>query len=310
MVGFTNWGHSADINHEYAAIVTRFNPDGSRDRSFGGGSIEKPMISAARDVAIEPNGHIVVAAIEAPYFRATGVVFALEPNGRPDLSFGKHGQVEIFAPRSRLPSADLTDILVQPDGKLLVTGMIEGRILLARLLPNGQPDPEFGAGDGRVAVQFSPRGCLCSAAHAVRLQSDGRIVVLAHEDRHGRATIVTRFLPDGRLDRSFGPGGKGFVRHPNSFALGLAVERDDKLVIAGERGRVEDPDFMVLRYLPDGRPDRSFGSNGALFPRFGEKSFATSALAQPNGRVVVAGTSFRRGPSGAEGALVLQRFAP
>ncbi len=309
-VGYANWGHSADINHKYSATIARFNPDGSLDRSFNGGRVETPLVSAARDVAIQANGRIVVVAIEAPYFEATGVVLGFKPNGRVDRSFGKRGRVSVFAPKSDYRSADLSDVFVQPDGKLLVAGMIEGRILLERLLPNGSPDPGFGGGDGRTAVQFSPEGCACSAAHAVRLQSDGRIVVLAHEEHNGRAAIVTRFLPDGRLDRSFGPGGRGFARHPSSFALGLAVAKNDKLVIAGQSDGREGPNFMVLRYSANGQPDRSFGSAGAWMPRLGEKSFATSALVEPNGRIVVAGASFRKTSNGAERAFTLQRFAP
>lgn len=306
VVGFSNEGKSPDINRRYATAIARFDSNGDLDRSFHGGYVTRWIASVARDVAIQDNGRIVVAGIKVESFQSKGIVFALKPNGDVDRSFGRRGRVAIFAPDRILPSTDLTDIVIQPDGKLLVVGAIEGRILLARLFPDGGLDPGFGGGDGRVAVQFSPRECACSSAHAVRLQSDGRIVVLAHEFRGGRAVIVTRFLPDGQLDRSFGPRERGFVRHSNSYALGLAVQQNDKLVVAGETIGAQR-NFMVLRYLPDGGLDRSFGSAGVHTSDLGASSFATSALAEPSGRVVVAGTRLR---SAGERNIVLQRFEP
>ena len=312
VVGFSNWGHSADINSKYAAIVVRLNPDGSRDRSFNGGRFESTFVSVARDVALQASGRIVVAGIEVPGFQSKGVVLGFKPNGKIDRTFGKRGRVAIFAPRLQYPSTDLTDVFVQPGGKLLLAGELEGRVLLARLLPNDTPDPAFGGGDGRTAVKFNPDPCrFCSAAaHAVRVQSDGRIVVLAHEDRRRRAIVVARFLPDGRLDRSFGSTGPGFARRPNGYGLGLAIQRDDKIVVAGRSGKPKDARYIVLRYLPGGTPDPSFGANGALIRRFGLHSEASSALVQPDGRIVVAGHGARTSDKGRVKSFLLQRFFP
>jgi uncharacterized delta-60 repeat protein len=310
VAGYVNGGKSADINYRYEVVVARFNRDGTLDRSFSGGYVTRSLASAARDVAIQPNGRIVGVGVEVQSFREKGIVFGLKPNGRIDRSFGGHGRVAIFAPHVSYPMTDLSDILVQPDGKLLVVGMVEGRNLLVRLLPNGRPDPRFGGGDGRVAFQFGPADCQCSGAHAVRLQSNGRIIALAHEERRGRAVTVARFLPSGRLDRSFGPRGQGFVRHRGSFALGLAVQRNDKIVVAGERTGLGRRRFIVLRFMADGRPDRSFGSRGIYAPELGVSSFATSAVALPDGRVVVAGISFTGSPEAGSRGVVLQRFAP
>ncbi len=305
--GYTNWGNSADINSKYSAAAIRFNPDGSLDPSF---KHEEIGASAARDLAIQPNGRIVVVAIDAPYFSFTGRVFAFKRSGERDLGFGRRGNVAIFAPRSRYRQTDLSDVVVQPDGKLVITGEIEGRILVTRLLANGTPDPSFGGGDGRSAVRFLDHESN-SIGHAVRLQSDGRIVVLAHESRPGgRDIILTRFLPDGRLDRSFGLHHRGFMRRRDSYALGLAIGPDDSIVVAGRSGRAKDGRFTVLRYLPNGRADPSFGKNGALVEQFGTSSSATAALFDRSGRLVVAGNSTRHGSPTAPKAVVLQRFLP
>jgi uncharacterized delta-60 repeat protein len=189
---------------------------------------------------------------------------------------------------------------------------MDQRILVARLLANGDPDPSFGGGDGRVTTRFVHGDCFdCTEANAVRLQSDGRIVVLGFEEEDAShfTTVVARFLPDGRLDRSFGPSRRGFLRHANSFAIGLAIQHDDKIVVAGFSGKPEHGRYTVLRYRRDGRPDPSFGDGGKLVERFGDASEATSALVQPDGRVVVAGQSATYGAE-APFSLVLQRFEP
>lgn len=308
VVGYSNSGSSPDVNYRYSATVRRLNRDGSRDRDFK--SIELGSVSAARDVAVQRDGRIVVVGTEVAYFRSIGAVIRLLPNGRIDRSFGRRGRVSIFVPPQRYSDADISDVIALPDGRLLVTGVLQGRILLARLLPDGRPDPSFGGGDGRVAAQFTPRDCTCSHGHAVRLQSDGRIVVAADDEWRGKNVVVARFHPDGRLDRSFGPSGRGFVRHRDSFALGLAVQRDDEIVVAGQDEGAERSRFMVLRYLPNGRRDRTFGRDGAYVRPLGVGSFATSALVEPSGRVVVGGVRVAGDPGSRVWSIVLKRFSP
>jgi uncharacterized delta-60 repeat protein len=66
-----------------------------------------------------------------------------------DTTFGASGQVRLtFGPAQ--PNGDRndfgSDVIVQPDGKLVAGGESDGRITLARLLPNGALDPTFGDG--------------------------------------------------------------------------------------------------------------------------------------------------------------------
>ena len=81
------------------------------------------------------------------------------------------------------------EMLVQPDGKLLVAGTAipdpfvnhsYGDLIVGRLLANGTPDPDFGT-NGRTVVQLVPNcgSCYTQRFGGMALQSTGKIVLAA-----------------------------------------------------------------------------------------------------------------------------------
>ncbi len=98
-----------------------------------------------------------------------GFVVRLGPDGTPRPSFGDTGEVRLAG------IADtLTDVVAQPDGKLVVVGMSASRGIVVRLLADGTLDPGFGTG-GVVEV---PGGGMTLELHGVTLDAAGRIVVV------------------------------------------------------------------------------------------------------------------------------------
>src|SRR5438128_982574 len=76
-----------------------------------------------------------------------------------------------------------------------------------------------------------------------------------------------------RLDPTFGDQGEVVTAFGSGFdeIHGVALQPDGKIVAVGETasptGRSQ---FVVARYLPDGRPDRGFGDNGShIYSFFG-----------------------------------------
>jgi uncharacterized delta-60 repeat protein len=67
----------------------------------------------------------------------------------------------------------------------------------------------------------------------------------------------------------------------------VAEQPDGKLVFAGS----SDGDILLLRYEQDGTPDPSFGDGGVVVHDFGGSDDASAVLVQPDGRIVVAGSS-------------------
>ena len=108
--------------------VVRYNPNGSLDRSFGSGGIVTttfPEGSYAFDVALQPDGKIIAAGTVFVNFipgESSNTDFALaryNQDGTPDASFGNGGQVstDFFGMED-----DAFSVLIQPDGKITVTG--------------------------------------------------------------------------------------------------------------------------------------------------------------------------------------------
>jgi len=196
--------------------------------------------------------------------------------GGLDPAFG-HGGLETL----RFGGANVagpTDIALQPDGRILVATTVDGTAAatasfgLVRLLANGAADTGFGRGGGATASFTN----FLNTPYALALQGDGRIVVAGNASS-ADATLsefaLARFMPDGRLDASFGQGGKvttNFVGVKlggvSNIATAVLVQPDGRIVAGGGASDCAHcPHRLALaRYLADGSLDPSFGAGGRV----------------------------------------------
>jgi uncharacterized delta-60 repeat protein len=234
-----------------------------------------------------------------------GLLIRFKPNGAIDRSFGRAGEVSLAAGRNR--NAWVTGLRVLPDDRILVTGEWNGRFLLARLLPNGKPDPGFGGGDGRVVTDVDG-SCDCAYAKSLALWH-GRILVAGDSVEQGRRfVILARYRADGTLDRGFGKGGIVRIHRRTDIGIeSIAVGRGGRITLPGYYASRQTGRFQVaaLRLLPSGRPDPSFGSSGLFTHNFRRGGIAIAALAQPDGKVVIAGRGVVHPPNFPESESVL-----
>src|SRR6476469_6378967 len=220
-----------------------------------------------------------------------------------DPSFGTDGRVIVDLGGTRTATAG--DIAVQPDGKLVVSGWIDGGFGVVRLLPDGRLDPAFGIGGAAVPV-FGEQDRTGAAPPRLALQPDRGIVVAGPAFSMPPVPNpkpdfgVMRLTPAGALDPSFGQGGKAvFQVGPNAdLAQDVAIQPDGKIVVAGYSAQTDgqNTDFSAIRLTPAGRLDTSFGSGGAAImptiPDSGFESLSSLALL-PDGRILLAGVSAR-----------------
>ncbi|MBL8363185.1 MAG: hypothetical protein JNN18_22045 [Rubrivivax sp.] len=241
--------------------------------------------------------------------------------GRPgvvDTSFGTPGAV----PAPALPGAVITQVAssedyawavaVQPDGKVLTVGttaISTGTVVaVTRHLRDGGIDPSFGTG-GKVITQVGTRG---DSARAAAVQPDGRIVVAGWTDSTGIDAnfLVLRYRADGTPDPTFADGG----RYVHAFGTGtdrahaVAIQDDGRIVVGGttlKNTSTTGQDFALVRLMPNGALDTSFGDGGQVITPMQAQSAGdvVYALALP----VVAGEQ-RIVAVGGEGNFVAARY--
>jgi uncharacterized delta-60 repeat protein len=274
---------ATDGRSEFA--LARYLPDGSLDPTFGvGGKVTTDFggqFDLALALVLQPDSKLVAAGLFG------GGNFALArylPDGSLDPTFGVGGTVISDF------EGELLALALQPDGKLVAAGGSAGSFALARYLPDGSLDPTFGVG-GTVTTDFTNDVGGVDAAHALALQPDGKLVA-AGGSAGGFA--LARYLPDGHLDATFGVGGKVITDFGGApaGASALALQPDGKLVAAGSASPGFVADFALARYLPDGRLDPTFGTEGKVTTDFrGLDDVASALVLQPDGKLVAAGSS-------------------
>ena len=264
----------------------------------------------AAAVAIGRRGGIFAAG-SAGAAKALDRRFAIAsyyPTGDRRAVFGGDGRVTT----AFSSNAGARAIAIDREGRIVAAGFVGISILggdvdmaLARYLPDGRLDRRFDH-DGKVVTGFGH----VDAANAVAIQDDGRIVVAG---RTGDDVALARYLPDGRLDTSFGGDGKVSTDFSGTRDAANAIALDDqgRIVVAGHAGE----DVALARYLPSGRLDPGFGGgDGTTTYGILPGSNSANAIAlQADGRIVVAGGTGRydgADPIDSQGDAFLLRFTP
>src|SRR3989442_5472684 len=127
-----------------------------------------------------------------------------------DFTFANKGELRLGSGNSN----STRFLVVQADNRVLafVAGLASGGGVW-RLNSDGTQDTTFGDGKGPVFVpDLAPRLCGCEA---VVVQPDGKIIVVVLS--LGLGMTVTRILPSGMLDPTFGDGGAAFAPPPLSW---------------------------------------------------------------------------------------------
>ncbi len=280
-------------------IVIRYNSNGSYDTSFANGGIYEAtnitVFAASTAIALQEDGKIVVSGIYAMSGNDNAyLLIRLNSDGSPDTTLGGQG----FVITNPSPGNDMTrDIAVQPDGKILICGSVNDMgangsdIGLVRFLPNGALDLTFN-GNGIVITSIT----VAEQGYALKLQTDGKIVILANSDDGNTSTYyqaLVRYLPDGTLDPDLGTDGIA-LENLNGlyFSFGdLAIQPDEKIITANSIGSngTFTYSFTVARFLRDGSPDLNFGTNGKTVIISDTTNSAQALEIQSNGKIIVVG---------------------
>ena len=172
-------------------------------------------------------------------------------DGSPDTTFGANGLVSGNFTSADNDDSTISEIIPQPDGKIVVRGKAqESRLqeVLAR----------FNA-DGSLDTSFSDDGVLpwpsVLAPVGWTVQGDGKILALSNAS-------LQRLNTDGSIDTTFGSNGTASLPSDIDWASLhlLTVQSDGKiLIVAGTTS------LHMTRFNSDGSLDTTFGTSGVVF---------------------------------------------
>ncbi len=269
---------------------------GELDSTFGGDGIVTTGIGNSNDealsVAVQPDGKIVAAGES---FNGTDYDFGLvryNADGSLDISFGTNGKVTTAI---GLAGDWAYSVVIQPDGKILAGGRswndTNSDFALVRYNADGNLDNNFGAG-GIVTIAI---GLGDDGINSLAIQDDGKIIAAGYSGIIPNLDFaIVRFNSNGTLDNSFGTGGKVItpVGSGEDFATSVAIQSDEKIILAGFSLSSGNGDFALVRYNADGTLDISFNVNGKVTTDISSSDdLATSIAIQPDGKIVVGGRS-------------------
>jgi uncharacterized delta-60 repeat protein len=274
--------------------LTRLNVDGTLDTTFGdNGKVATDFSPAAHNdialaAAIQPDDKIVLSGL-IQITQGGNVLIAImrfNADGSVDTSFGTDGKVTTSFVSST--SNEIHDVTVTPSGEIVVAGHYwNGNSLqtgVMRLSATGTIlDTMTNFQDGGAAGYNSP--------NAVRVQPDGKIVTGGYFKLGGQNVYnikLVRFNTNGTLDNTFGTGGVVWENAGiNEVINDIELLPDGRIVACGTRGT----DFLVMRFLPNGQLDPSFGTNGRVVTTFNSSYAIPEMVVRQNGKILLAGRS-------------------
>lgn len=156
----------------------------------------------------------------------------------------------------------------------------------------GSLDRSFGDGGRAIVTNHE----VANAVAGATVDAQGRIVTAG---TRGNALEVTRLLPDGSADASFGSGGQAIEVYGDPDAVATDVATSGESILASGFTGFEGGDsdsyyrFLVAAFAEDGSRAQTFAGDGAAVVPFDNNDIANAIAVAPGGRVIAAGETAR-----------------
>lgn len=165
---------------------------------------------------------------------------------------------------------------------------------------NGNLDPSFGAqADGRVIIPFDLGSPPTEQAADALIDSDNRTYIIGQVKTADGLfqTGMTRLLPNGRIDQSFGIGGRSVTSSSawSRSPAAAAFAGNGYILTAERRDFGDDAYFGVCNHSPETGTTVLFEGNSVacvfINPIENGNDFVQDILVQPDGKIVLIGYS-------------------
>jgi uncharacterized delta-60 repeat protein len=260
--------------------AVRLQANGSLDGGFGENGVYRTTEhhgELAESIALRPDGKLLLGgAWHLSLPDADLGMLQLKDDGTPDSTgFGVNG---LFRPSEPGSTSVATRMHLLDDGsawiagKRYVQGSLSEDVFTGKVTPTGNWDLSYGI-EGRFFLPtVLPR---IGVLRDTEMLPNGKMLITMDlQDTLNGATsiLVTRLMPDGGADPSFGVNGQVEVPCPfgGCSVRAIAVDQLDRIVAVGTHGTLDGPEVMVMRWLPD------------LVPVSVEESATTAIAAYPS----------------------------
>ncbi len=284
-------GGNSYFNTNQDIIFSKYNKDGSPKLSFGTTGIKRTDLGRneeLRSMTFQQDGKILVAGYFANVNTPdSAFLIRYLTNGELDSSFGVNGIV--------ISSAEaFYDARLLPDGRIMVCGKNTNGWFLARYTANGVVDHSF-ANQGMLFIPYA-----YGLTGSFEVQADGKLVMAGGSNNKFR---IMRFLADGSPDVSFNESGfnETFINNETGFRNygdRIKIQPDQKIIMSGMVNHNYGPccnnyhfDLGIVRYLPDGNIDSSFGNNGIFITNFNLDNRVSGVAFQADQKILLSGTT-------------------
>ncbi len=295
--------------------ITRLTSDGIVDLDFGDGGSVLPAVTNVRATRakLDPTGNILIVGSRG--FSGTDRDFILcryNQQGQPVAFSGLGTNCATIA--FDFPGGNLTDVandvIVEPNGKFVLAGVsgvsaVRDRAAVARLMPDGTPDPNFGT-DGKSASE--PNGLHINRYNAIARRPDGKYIAVGEsgdkDGANGTGALFARLTTVGSLDPSF-QSGNGHVLYSldlgdefnrDESASAITILADGKMLMAGKAQISSNSEQLIsfvfkLSPLDFAAVDPAFGTSGLVKIGAGYSYTHGEMLVQSDGKIILVGTS-------------------
>lgn len=253
--------------------IWRLNQNGSLDPTF-----------RDSDIATSPGGVLAIVLLPDGKLLVGGTFFwkyiKLNSNGSRDLNYNPDG---------RIPDSNVTNLVLQSDGRVLVCGNFSRFVHPNGSLPNANRSGIARlSSNGSIDLTFDTGSEIYSPLESAFAQSDNKVIIAGSGNR-----TLARLNSDGSLDLSY-TANRVIDGNVNS----LVGRSDGSVLVGGSFTRFSaaigtpDPVYRngIGRILANGAPDNTFDpGTGAVLAENEAVVKIRSAKAEADGKILIAG---------------------
>jgi uncharacterized delta-60 repeat protein len=284
-----------------------YKANGTLDTIFGINGVCIPFIGSndtINGVAIDGNDILVAGSVNGQFAL---MAFSLS-SGVHDTTFGTGGVAYLPASVTAGTSDYAQSVVVQSNGTILVSGQVNGQLVVAEYNSDGTINTSFGNGG-----VFTVPGVTLNSANttdgSLAVQGNGEIIVggSGQDSNNGSDLSLAEIQPNlvtaklvttfGNNDNGTGTSGVAANNVGGSDIL-TSITLDNGQILAAGYSTPNTNDanyptqFILTLYNPDGTVDTSFGNQGTLTTQFSpsnSSSVAYSVTVDSSGNIYVAG---------------------